>query len=506
MSAEGAEGSAADAALVGAKTFANSWQANCQWGGTPGQGPYGFPALNADREAYDTSTGTVSPSHWDKEWSSEQVHAASQEHGMFTWGPSDPARAAAPVIKYGEGIYVYDENGKQYMDWTSQAVCTNLGYTVPEHIREAVADQMEKLPFVYSGLAMTEPRARLSQLLAELLPGDLNGFIFPSSGGEANEGAIRMARRFTGRQKILTRYRSYHGGTASTLTATGDFRRWFAEPSPGFVKIADPNPFSFAWGANEQEASDRALAVLHEQVLMEGPHTIAAMLLEHIPGAAGVLIPPKGYMEGVQAICKEYGIMLIADEVMTGFGRTGKMFGFQHFDVQPDIVTFAKGISAAWLPISGIACTTEIQDFFRTNPLGYGATYQAHPVPVTCAYEVVKYTIEQDIVGKVQALEPVLIEEMQALADNHDCVRNVRVKGLFAAVDLVDNKGNRISPLQGGGPSEAKIAAFKQAMLDEGLISLFRNCILHVAPPLIITEEELRDGFKRMNRALKALA
>ena len=279
MSAEGAEGSAADAALVGAKTFANSWQANCQWGGTPGQGPYGFPALNADREAYDTSTGTVSPSHWDKEWSSEQVHAASQEHGMFTWGPSDPARAAAPVIKYGEGIYVYDENGKQYMDWTSQAVCTNLGYTVPEHIREAVADQMEKLPFVYSGLAMTEPRARLSQLLAELLPGDLNGFIFPSSGGEANEGAIRMARRFTGRQKILTRYRSYHGGTASTLTATGDFRRWFAEPSPGFVKIADPNPFSFAWGANEQEASDRALAVLHEQVLMEGPHTIAAMLV-----------------------------------------------------------------------------------------------------------------------------------------------------------------------------------------------------------------------------------
>ena len=482
-----------------------------QWGTHPGQGPYGFPRTKAEQTPYDTTTGTVSTSHWDGEWSSEQIHEASQDHCMFTWGPSDPARAGAPVIKYGEGVYVYDEHGKQYMDWTSQAVCTNLGYTVPEHIRKAVADQMEKLPFVYSGLAMTEPRARLSKLLAELLPGDLNGFIFPSSGGEANEGAIRMARRFTGRQKIFTRYRSYHGGTSSTLTATGDFRRWFAEAGQaGFVKMSDPNPFGYSWGTTEEEASERALASLHEQVLMEGPHTIAAVLLEHIPGAAGVLLPPKGYIEGVQAICKEYDILLIADEVMTGFGRTGKMFGFQHYDVSPDIVTFAKGISAAWLPISGIACTSEIQDFFRTNPLGYGATYQAHPVPVTCAYEVVKYTIEQDIVGKVQALEPILIEEMQKLIDAHDCVRHVRVKGLFAAADLVEtcgpNKGNRISPLQGGGPSGHKIAAFKQAMLDEGLIALFRNCIMHVAPPLIITEEELRDGFRRLNRALTALA
>ena len=268
------------------------------------------------RPAYDTACGEVSPSHWDAEWSVEDIQSASQDNGMFTWGASDPARAGAPLIQRGEGVYVYDHDGKQYLDWTSQAVCTNLGYTVPAQVREAVTKQLDTLPFVYSGLAMTEPRARLSKLLAELIPGDITGFIFPSSGAEANEGAIRMARRFTGREKIMTRYRSYHGGTTSTLTATGDFRRWFAEAGQsGFIKIADPNPFGFQWGDTEEEACERALAALHEQILMEGPQSIAAFLMEHVPGSGGVLLPPKGYMEGVQALCKEYGILLIADEV-----------------------------------------------------------------------------------------------------------------------------------------------------------------------------------------------
>ena len=212
-------------------------------------------------------------------------------------------------------------------------------------------------------------------------------------------------------------------------------------------------------------------------------------------------------MEGAQALCKKYGILLISDEVMTGFGRTGKMFGFQHYDVQPDIVTFAKGISASYVPLSGIAVSKEIQDYFRTTPLGYGATYQAHPVAMACGYEVVKHTIDTDVVGHVKKLEPVLKDLMQTLADDHDCVRQVRSVGLFGAADLVNttgpDAGNRVSPLQGGGPSAEKIATFKQAMLDEGLISLFRNCMIHVAPPLVISEDELRDGFDRMHRALK---
>ena len=266
----------------------------------------------------------MSARHWDQAWSDADLQSASQENAMFTWGASDPARAGAPLIKRAEGVYLYGHDGKQYLDWTSQAVCTNLGYTVPTQVQEAVSQQLSELPFVYSGLAMTAPRARLSNLLAELIPGDINGFIFPSSGAEANECAIRMARRFTGRQKIMSRYRSYHGGTTATLTATGDFRRWFAEHGQsGFVKIADPNPFGFQWGDTEEEAGERALAALHEQILMEGPDTIAAFLLEHVPGSGGVLLPPQGYMEGVQALCKEYGILLIADEVGEPSNATG---------------------------------------------------------------------------------------------------------------------------------------------------------------------------------------
>jgi len=458
--------------------------------------------------APDNSCGAVSPAHWDKDWSSDDIMKANRDNVMFTWAPSDPARAGCPLMVRGEGCYVYDDAGKEYLDWTSQAVCNNLGYTVPPAVKAAIDKQLDDLPYVYSGLAVTETRARLSNLLAELLPGDLNGFLFPSSGAEANEGAIRIARRFTGKHKIMSRYRSYHGGTATTMAATGDFRRHFAEQgTQGFVKIADPNPFGFSWGDSDAEASERSLASLHEQILMEGPETIAAIILEHVPGSGGVLLPPKGYLEGVDALCKKHGILLIADEVMTGFGRTGEMFGFQNFNVAPDIVTFAKGITAAWIPMSGIACSKEIQDHFRSVPLGYGATYNAHPVATACAYEVIKHTLEADVLGNVKALAPVMEEEMQRLTDEHECIRQARSIGLFGACDIVNttgpDAGNRVSSLAGGGPAADKINAFKTAMRDEGLISLFRNCMIHVAPPLIITEPELRDGFNRLHRAIK---
>jgi adenosylmethionine-8-amino-7-oxononanoate aminotransferase len=458
--------------------------------------------------APDNSCGTVDKRHWDAEWSVDAISKASQDNVMFTWAPSDPARAGCPLIKEGKGCYVYDYDGKEYLDWTAQAVCNNLGHTPPQAVKDAVAKQLDTLPYVYSGLAVTEHRARLSNLLAELLAGDLNGFLFPSSGAVANAGALRIARRFTGKHKIMSRYRSYHGGTATAMAATGDFRRHFAETGQaGFVKIADPNPFGFSWGDTDEEACERSLGSLHEQILMEGPETIAGIILEHVPGSGGVLLPPKGYTEGVQALCKQYGILLIADEVMTGFGRTGEMFGFQNFDVQPDIVTFAKGITAAWIPMSGIACSKEIQDHFRDVPLGYGATYNAHPVSVACAYEVIKYTLEADVLGNVKALAPVLEEEMQRLVDEHDCIRQARTVGLFGGCDIVNttgpDAGNRVSSLAGGGPAADKINLFKKAMKDEGLISLFRNCMIHVAPPLIITEPELRDGFNRLHRALK---
>ena len=316
-----------------------------------------------------TSRDAVDASHWsEKPWSAAEIAEATKEHVMFTWGAQTPSLAWAPVITHGEGIYLYDADGKQYIDWTSQAVCSNLGHTIPPAVRDAVVKQMDEVPFVYGGLGIAPVRARLSKLLAEVCPGDINGFLFPSSGAEANEAAIRAARRFTGRQKILSRYRSYHGGTASTLTMTGDPRRWAAETNVGgFVHLMDPTPFNFAWGADESEIVDRSLAAMEETMMYEGTHTIAAVFLESIPGSGGVLIPPEGYIQGVRALCDKHDILLILDEVMLGFGRTGKMFGFQNFEgVLPDLVTFAKGISGAYLPLSGVGMRQEIKEFFQT--------------------------------------------------------------------------------------------------------------------------------------------
>lgn len=456
----------------------------------------------------DTRCGAPTRDHWAGTWSKAQIDNAAQKHVMFTYGPTDAQRDAVPLLRRGAGSYLYDDEGKAFLDWTSQAVCANLGHTVPASVKEAIMTQLDTLPYVYGGLGLVEPRARLAALLGELLPADLNGFLFPSSGAEANEAAIRIARQYTGRSKVLTRYRSYHGGTANSLAATGDFRRNFVSETPGFVKLMDPNPTQFSWGDSMAEASERARGALREQVLAEGPETIAAIMVEAIPGSAGVLLPPDGYVQAVRSICNEFGIVLIVDEVMAGFGRTGEMFGFQHFDdVVPDVVTFAKGLTGSYLPLAGVAMRSHLQDHFRSHPLGYGATYQAHPVSLACGYAVLKHMLDDDIVGTVKNVTaPILKEEMQSLVEDFDCIRQARSVGLFACADLVESATNqRVSGMQGGGPNATKIAEFKQALRAEGLIAFFRNCMIHVCPPLTIAPDELRDGFGKLRRALRAV-
>jgi taurine--2-oxoglutarate transaminase len=456
----------------------------------------------------DTRCGAPTRDHWAGTWSKAQIDNAAQKHVMFTYGPTDAQRDAVPLLRRGAGSYLYDDEGKAFLDWTSQAVCANLGHTVPASVKEAIMTQLDTLPYVYGGLGLVEPRARLAALLGELLPADLNGFLFPSSGAEANEAAIRIARQYTGRSKVLTRYRSYHGGTANSLAATGDFRRNFVSETPGFVKLMDPNPTQFSWGDSMAEASERARGALREQVLAEGPETIAAIMVEAIPGSAGVLLPPDGYVQAVRSICDEFGIVLIVDEVMAGFGRTGKMFGFQHFDdVVPDVVTFAKGLTGSYLPLAGVAMRSHLQDHFRSHSLGYGATYQAHPVSLACGYAVLKHMLDEDIVGTVKNVTaPILKEEMQSLVEDFDCIRQARSVGLFACADLVESATNqRVSGMQGGGPNTTKIVEFKQALRAEGLIAFFRNCMIHVCPPLTIAPDELRDGFGKLRRTLRAV-
>ena len=452
----------------------------------------------------------IDPAHFQPlgTWSSEKLNISRKQNPfMMTWVPGK-ARDNVPNMTHGEGVYLYDDQGKQYLDWTSQAVCANLGHSVPEQMVEAAAYQMRQLPFTYGGIGITEVRTRMNQLMSEILPGNLRAAVFPSSGAEANEAGIMMARRFTGRQKVISWYRSYHGATAGAGAATGDMRRWYgSDNNPGFVKAFNPFPLFFNHGganATEEERVQAALNMLEEQILNEGPDNIASIMMESIVGAGGCLIMPDGYMQGIRAICDKYGILMHLDEVMVGFGRTGKLFGFQNYEgVLPDIVSAAKGISGAAVPVSMTACTEEIMQYFDDKPLGWGSTYQGHPVAMATAYEAVKYLLQNDVIGHVQQLAPVFAKNMQQLADRHPCIKQYRAIGLFGCFDIQD--------LSGGNPKlqhEAAHEAFhkyKKAYQDAGLVGLHRYPHVHCAPPLVITEEELLDGFNRLDQALTVL-
>lgn len=377
-------------------------------------------------------------------WTPEQIRQATTDSVMLTWAPGK-ARHNTPIITHGEGVYLYDDKGNRFLDWTSQAVCSNVGYSLPQPVIDATMKQMQDLCFVYGGLGITEVRARLSSLIAQILPGDLQGMVFPSSGSEANEAAIMIARRYTGKYKVMNWYRSYHGGTTNSQQATGDFRRWYGgDHVPGFVKAF--HPFPLFWdlaGDSEEERTQMALNMLEEQILNEGPDSIALLQFESVVGGGGVLVPPPGYMQGVRAMCDKYNILLHCDEVMVGFGRTGKLFGFQNYEgVIPDIVTAAKGITAAALPLSMTAIRKPIFDFFEDKAIGWGSTYQAHPVAMACAYENVKYLIQQDIVGHVQRLEPTFERCMKEIAENHPCIKQYRHIGMFGCFDVMNPDGS----------------------------------------------------------------
>ena len=445
-----------------------------------------------------------SSKHWDiQNWSVSDIEKAQKKHIVGTWGVTNVN--AGPLFVKSEGVYMYDKDNKQYMDWTSQAVCANLGHSAPSAIINAVQKQMKTLPILYSELGMCEIRSRLSCLISELLPGDFEGVLFPSSGAEANEVAIRIARRYTGRHKIFTHYRAYHGSTNCTLNATGDWRRNFAEPEAGFVKMMHPFPNTFSWkfsnAITEEESVRLMLSTVEEQIIHEGPDTIAGFLVESVTGSGGTLIAPSSYMQGLRRLCDKYGILMIADEVMVGFCRTGKMWGFQHFDILPDIVTAAKGISGSFLPISTVVMRQPLKTHFEKHPLGWGSTYHAHPVSLACAYECIKYMIEHDLLCNVQSLECVMIEEMNNLIERHWCIKQGRALGLFGCFEITDANGNLIQCA--GKPTTKETALLKSALQKNGLLCMVRSPFLHCAPPLVITKQELRRGFSLLKNALQ---
>lgn len=431
--------------------------------------------------------------------SSSALAADIDKHSLYSWGIKDFLGPRAVYPTHGEGVYFFDRDGKKYLDMSSQAVCSNLGHSCPESVIDAVVKQMRSMPFMFGDTCVSEVRAKFSKKLADFAPGDLNSFLFLSSGAEANEQATRIAQRVSGRTKIFSAHRSYHGGTTSSLSITGDPRRHFVPQVPGHVKFLDPNPYLFNWGNTPEEALERSLATLRAQIISEGWNQVACVILESIVGTNGYIRYPEGYMEGVRAICDEFGILLICDEVMTGFGRTGKKFGFQNYNIKPDLITCAKGITSAWLPLSAVGITDAIHEKIRTMPLGGGSTYVAHPTCLAAANAVLDIIDKPEFMQHVNDMSAVVKEQMNALQEKHACVKTTRTVGLFGAVEFAGAVNGFRGIQQMPDPS---MMDFRFKLIDNGLFTFTAGAHIAITPPLIIKPEEVEEGFSLISKTI----
>jgi taurine--2-oxoglutarate transaminase len=426
--------------------------------------------------------------------SGEEIVALCRKHTLFEW--SAQANVDPIPVAGAKGVYFWTPEGKRYLDFNSQLMCVNIGHG-DERVVRAIQRQAAILPYANPFMA-TEPRARLGAKLAEITPGDIDSFFFTNGGAEANENAIKIARLFTGRHKILARYRSYHGGTAGAITLTGDPRRWFAEPGmPGVVHVLD-------WHHGLQrgaESAEQALAVLEETIQLEGASTIAAFIIEPVTGTNGILIPPDGYLQGVRALCDKYGILMIADEVMSGFGRTGKWFAIDHWGVVPDIMTMAKGLTSAYVQLGAVGVRRKIADHFEKHVLAGGLTYNSHPLACATALATLDVYEEDGLIDRAARTGAVMTELLADLKRRHRSVGAVRNIGLFGLVELIRKTSTRepLAPFNGSSPEMTAIAKFFR---QEGLYTFVRWNYFFTNPPLTITEDELREGFGIIDRAL----
>ena len=405
-------------------------------------------------------------------------------------------------IEYCDNIYLYDYDGNRYADMSSMHVNMNVGYGNKE-INQAITEKLKKYAFISEAYA-DESRADLAEKIIGLMPDNMAKVFFTNAGADANENAIKIARMYSGRNKIFSRYRSYHGSSFGAGNLSGEPRRFALEPGiPGFVKFRDPYryrdnlPFEM-----EKEYTDYCLRQLEEQILYENPDNIAAIIMETITGTNGIIIPPKGYLPGVRKLCDKYGILMVCDEVMAGWCRTGQMFAFQNFDVKPDIVTFAKGVTCGYVQLGGVVVSKEIAAYFDDHLLSCGLTYNGHPLACAAGCACVDYYLEHDIPGHVREVGKVLGEILEKMKSDHPCVGDVRYIGLFSAVELVKSKETR-EPIVPYGRDPEGIMPKINGMLKEKRFMTFthENNIL-VAPPLIITADQLHEELAKLDEVL----
>ena len=426
------------------------------------------------------------------------------KHNFWTW--SAQARVNPIPVKKAKGVYFWDISGKRYLDFNSMVMCANIGHG-DERVIQAIVQQAQELPFAGPQMA-TRPRALLGKLLAEVTPPGLTRFLYTLGGADANENAIKVARAFSGRQKILTRYRSYHGATFGAIAATGDPRRVAWEPGtmPGVVHFLDPYRYRSTFhrsnpNISEAEFCQDYLNHLEEIITYEGPQTIAAILLETVTGTNGVIIPPDGYLQGVRELCNRYGILLIADEVMSGFGRTGRWFAVDHWGVVPDLMTMAKGLTSGYAPLGAVAMKTEIAEFFNDRVYEGGLTYNGHPISLAAAAAVIEVMREDHLVERAAETGQVMADMLAELKDRHPSIGDVRSIGLFGVVELVRNRQTK-EPMAPFGRSSQEMANLKKFMLDHGVFVYTHWHTVLIIPPLIITPEQLTEGFSVLDEAL----
>lgn len=434
-----------------------------------------------------------------------EILQQSLEHSFWTWTAQGSVNPI-PVTK-AKGVYFWDANGKRYLDFNSQLMCVNIGHG-DERVIEAIAQQARELPYVAPSLT-SKPRAVLGKILAEITPGDLNHFFFTLGGAEANENAIKIARAFTGKHKILARYRSYHGATAGAMSLTGDPRRLAWEPNlmSGVVHFLDPYRYRSTFHSRNPDISEAEftrdyLNHIEEIVQYEGSETIAAVIIETVTGTNGIIIPPEGYLQGLREICDKNNILLICDEVMSGFGRTGEWFAVNNWNVVPDIMTMAKGLTSAYAPLGAVAMRDKIAEYFNDKVYYGGLTYNSHPISLAAAIANIKVMKEDRIIENAKKMGIILRHHLNDLGEKHPSVGEVRSIGLFSAIEVVKNRQTRepMAPYNGNSPEMTKV---KEYLLENGLFTFIHWNVIMVNPPLIINEEQLSEGIQIIDKALE---
>jgi taurine--2-oxoglutarate transaminase len=433
-----------------------------------------------------------------------EILSLAMEHNFWTW--SAQGKVSPLPVTRAKGVYFWDVDGKRYLDFNSMTMCVNIGHG-DERVINAMIEQARTLPYAAPGMA-TKPRAMLGKLLSEISPGNLDHFMFTLGGADANENAVKLARGYTGKHKILARYRSYHGASAGAMALTGDPRRLPWEPNlmPGVVHFLDPYRYRSTFHRTNPDISEAEFAQdylnhLEEIIQYEGPDTIAAILLESVTGTNGIIIPPNGYLQGVRALCDKYHILLIADEVMSGFGRTGKWFAVDHWDIVPDLMTMAKGLTSAYAPLGAVAMKPEIAAAYNDVVYQGGLTYTAHPISLAAAIANINVMREDHIVEHAQEMGPVLHRMLNDLGEQHPSVGEVRSIGLFGIIELVRNRKTK-EPLAPWNSSSPEMNTLRKELLAKGLFLYIHWHTLLIIPPLIITEQQLADGFAILDEAL----